>query len=371
MLQVCEEPSLSFIPPVHQASTNTSFANGQVRQTATVEDTRKQRELLLLALKLKHGLTEEALDEILKVVNVISQRHAVPSTKHHFYKSFNDLKRNIQFHYICEGCTISVNIEGEKVVCPNGQYSCSVADHMKQGHFFIVFPVESQLKNMMEQEELFSQMTRPNSGAHSSPLTDITDGELYKKVHRNSEGQSEHHVNLTLTFSCDGVPVFKKSSYSIWPLLYTVNELPPDLRAKQVMLSALWFGSSKPNCNTYLSPFVNKCNQLLTHGFEWISVNGIRGWSKVFPLVAVCDSVARPMIQNFKQFNGEFGCSYCLQKGTVVEKGQGHVRVYPFESDTESRSHDGSIDFAQEAIENHTTVKGVKGPSVFVLDPII
>jgi len=178
VLQVCEESPLSFIPPVHQTSTNTSCANGQERQTATVEDTRKQHELLLLALKLKHGLTDEvlllalklkhgltdeALEDTLKVVNVISQRHAVSSTKHHFNKTFDDLKRNIQFHYICEGCTISVNIEGEKVVCPNCQYSCSVADHMKKGHFFIVY-------NMMEQEELFSQLTRPNSGAHSSPL---------------------------------------------------------------------------------------------------------------------------------------------------------------------------------------------------------
>lgn len=95
MLQVCEEPPLSFIPPVHQTSTNTSCAYGQVRQTATVEDTRKQHELLLLALKLKHGLTDEALEDTLKVVNVISQRHAVSSTKHHFYRTFDDLKKEI------------------------------------------------------------------------------------------------------------------------------------------------------------------------------------------------------------------------------------------------------------------------------------
>lgn len=117
------------MPPIHQTSTNASCANGQVSQTSTVEDTRKQHELLLLALKLKHGLSDKALEDTLKVVNVISQRHAVSSTKHHFYKTFDDLKRNIQFHYICEECTISVNIEGEKVVCPNCQYSSSVADH--------------------------------------------------------------------------------------------------------------------------------------------------------------------------------------------------------------------------------------------------
>jgi len=113
---------------------------------------------------------------------------------------------------------------------------------------------------------------------------------------------------------------------------------------------------------------VKKCNQLLSHGFEWISVNGIHAQSKVFPLVAVCDSVARPMIQNFKQFNGEFGCSYCLQKGTVVEKGRGHIRVYTFESDAESRNHGSTLDFAREAIEKRTTVKG---PSILSLIPSV
>lgn len=103
VLQVCAEAPHSPIPPVHQAFANTSCANGQVKQTATVEDTRKQHELLLLALKLKHGMTEEALEDTLKVVNVLSQRRALSSTKHLFYKSFDDLKRNIQFHYICFG----------------------------------------------------------------------------------------------------------------------------------------------------------------------------------------------------------------------------------------------------------------------------
>lgn len=85
----------------HQSSTNASCASGQVLQTASVEDTRRQHELLLLAFKLKEfGLTDEALEDTLKVINVISERHAVSSTKYLFYKKFDDLKKPIQFHYM-------------------------------------------------------------------------------------------------------------------------------------------------------------------------------------------------------------------------------------------------------------------------------
>lgn len=64
-LQVCETVPPQPVPPVYQFSTNVSCATGQVSQTANVEDTRKQHELLL-ALKLKHGLTDEALVDTLR-----------------------------------------------------------------------------------------------------------------------------------------------------------------------------------------------------------------------------------------------------------------------------------------------------------------
>lgn len=82
-----------------------------------------------------------------------------------------------------------MNIEGETVVCPNCQNSCNADDHMKRGHF-IVFPLKSQLKGIMEQNELLSQLTNKSGATHSSPMTDITDCVLYKKFLQNNEAQS-------------------------------------------------------------------------------------------------------------------------------------------------------------------------------------
>ncbi|XP_049923983.1 uncharacterized protein LOC126404646 [Epinephelus moara] len=72
----------------------------EVLQTPNVEETRRQHELLLMTLKLKHGLTDEALEDTLKVINVISGKHAV-SSKLFFYKSFDEIRNNIQFHHEC------------------------------------------------------------------------------------------------------------------------------------------------------------------------------------------------------------------------------------------------------------------------------
>jgi len=62
--------------------------------------------------------------------------------------------------------------------------------------------------------------------------------------------------NLSLTWNVDGVPVFKSSKYSIWPLYFIVNELPFKLRyiMENVILAGLWFGESKPNMTVFLKP---------------------------------------------------------------------------------------------------------------------
>jgi hypothetical protein len=34
------------------------------------------------------------------------------------------------------------------------------------------------------------------------------------------------------------------------------------------------------------------------------------------------------MVQGIKQFNGKYGCSWCLHPGQQVDKGNGKVRIY-------------------------------------------
>jgi hypothetical protein len=49
----------------------------------------------------------------------------------------------------------------------------------------------------------------------------------------------------------DGFPGFNSSNTSFWPIQFTINEFPPWLRKKFVLLGAVWFGSGKPNLEVY------------------------------------------------------------------------------------------------------------------------
>ena len=86
-------------------------------------------------------------------------------------------------------------------------------------------------------------------------ICDIYDGELYKKLLQHPEVLSSPH-NFSFTWNTDGVPVFKSSNFSLWPLYLVVNELSPKKRFSKdsMILAGLWFGSSKFSLNPSIQP---------------------------------------------------------------------------------------------------------------------
>jgi hypothetical protein len=132
--------------------------------------------------------------------------------------------------------------------------------------------------------------------------------------------------SLSLTFNTDGVPLFKPSSVSIWPLQSFINELPVQERKANFLLSGLWFWSGKPVLTTFLKPFTNELQHPGSVGFEWIKKN-TKVKSFVYA-IACCDSVARAMLQSIMLLNGMYGCSW--SPGETVKKVKGFVRAYKY-----------------------------------------
>lgn len=83
----------------------------------------------------------------------------------------------------------------------------------------------------------------------------------------------------------------------------------------------------------------------------------------------MCDSVARPALQCFTQFNGKHGCSLCYDLGIYLQQGDGHTRVYPYDCNSVLRTNDLVVDLAEQATVAKHAVLGVKGPSVLQLIP--
>ena len=255
----------------------------------------------------------------------------------------------------------------DSLQCRSCKVTSTVTNQMSRGNCFLYLPLEEQLKTLFLQKDVIKHVSHEfEKEIDPNVISDICDGALYQQLSDSPESPLRS-PNISLTCSCDGVPIFKSSSFSIWPLLCIINELPVFDRQKHVMLCGLWFGNSKPNMNVYLQPFVEEILHLQTQGFTW-QTSFTTNTTRVYPLVLVCDSVARPVIQNFKQFNGEYGCSFCLQRGDMVEKGKGYTRVYPFES-CELRTQAQTEEHIECALESGMPVKGVKGPSILLRVP--
>ena len=192
-------------------------------------------------------------------------------------------------------------------------------------------------------------------------IRDILDGEKYKE----RLDFLQVNDNISFTWNTDGVPVFESSNFSIWPLLLTINEVKPELRSEYVLLQGLHFGQKKPLMSTYLKPFVKELKSLYDDGLCWRDSQGEQHITKCIALLSCVDSPARATLQNIKQFNGKFGCSFCEHPGVIVEKGRGFTRAYPISSPLPNvRNGHGMLQQGKEAeTTNVDAVFGVKGVS--------
>lgn len=237
---------------------------------------------------------------------------------------------------------------------------------MKDGIFFLHIPLKGQLMQLLCDPALYECLTNRNleTLAQSSVISDVTTGKLYQNLIRN-HGISKN--DLSLTWNADGIPVFKSSQYSIWPIQCAVNELPPHLRSNNILLTGLWFGATKPKMNTFLEAFVNECRDLEDNGFL---VRGEPIPRKVFALICCSDSPARAMLRNCKQFNGKSGCDWCEHEGVPVVRNRGPpTRYYPQRGPQTTRTSQSQAAYAIEAETLKEPVKGVKGVSLIDVLP--
>jgi len=127
----------------------------------------------------------------------------------------------------------------------------------------------------------------------------------------------DYPEHLALSLSTDGVPVFKSSGATLWPVYLTIENLPPRIRFKNenTITCGLWFGPKKPAMNLLLLPVVKMLRSLYTIGISMAVPSGIKT-IRAKLLNGVFDLVAKAPVINMKRFNGEYGCSTCIHPGS-------------------------------------------------------
>ena len=191
---------------------------------------------------------------------------------------------------------------------------------------------------------------------------DVIDGQVYQKL--TSYASENGSFPISLYWHLDGAPALKSTSLSIWQIQSFIAQLPLNLRYsyKNIIMSGLWFGKTKPDMDVFQAEFVEEVKSL-QDGFH-VDVAGTPGQQFKLTVVGqVADLQAKAPSINFKLYNGKFGCSVCLHPGQRMP-GRGNKRIYPFSSNGfPRRKHADSIVHAQLAKNTGKEIFGIKGLS--------
>ncbi|CAG2216785.1 unnamed protein product [Mytilus edulis] len=182
---------------------------------------------------------------------------------------------------------------------------------------------------------------------------------------------------ISFSMNTDGVPVFKSSRISMWPVYMLINELPIGERKlkENIVYYGLWICSKKPVMWSYLKPLHEELSKL-EDGVEMKDNK-----DEIFTMYAslfncVCDLPAKCMMSNSMQFNGAYGCWYCYQPGTTykTDKG-GHTHIFPYQEGN-PKGPERTVESLQSDVneviakihqnEKNYIVRGVKGPFWFM-----
>lgn len=282
--------------------------------------TKAQALLLLLAYIVAAGLSWTQIEGLLILLNQLLGESVFPQTKCTFRKIWKSKMQGVKLCYFCGVChrylSDSVNVCRTallKCTCP-GATEKKVQNIISAGHFFIIFDLRQQLTDLLKRigDALYRNLKQYTYSPGS--YSDLTDGNLYRSIRHKLKMRWS---DITVTFNADGAPVFKSSKSSVWPLQFFINELPVQLRWQNVKVAGLWFAKEHPPMHLFLTAFVKEINNI--GSVVWSSAGEIIK-SSVYVISCCVDTPARAAILNMKRFNSYFGCPWCLERGTPVDR---------------------------------------------------
>ncbi|XP_046332208.1 uncharacterized protein LOC124115320 [Haliotis rufescens] len=323
--------------------------------------------MLISLFAMCHSVTGAMLADLLVLIRLhcLSQPKALQSV-YMLRKTFASFESPLQRFYYCNNCHSPVSKEE---ICPNTFCSKSLLASSSKS-FFLVFPLYHQLRSFFKNQTFVSglghRFHRQKKNARN--YEDIYDSNVYQQFVVNDGPLSEKHpYNISFTFNTDGVPLFKSSQMSMWPVYLMVNELPFKQRKSKtnMLMYGIWFGSTKPCMSTFCEPLQASLSDLETNGVQ-VEVNGESVICHCFLIALTADLPAKSSVLNMVQFNGSHSCLFCTQKGKNfrTDKG-GNVHIFPYVEEDPS----GPARTATDSVRNSLTassvqpVEGIKGYS--------
>lgn len=318
------------------------------RSDLTVDD------ILFMVLNqyVRHGLTQTAVEDILKMLNTISGTKLLPECFSAFISHFQfDPYQSSRIFY-CSECQFDYGSTAQESNVP-----CPICKS-KEKDFFVSIPVEPQVRDLVQ--EYASEIEEYGRYIKEHAIADVMRGDYAQRILKQHSRPC-----LTLSVNTDGAATYRCTTQKpLYPVFVTLNNLPPKLRFSKhnLMLCGIWLSKGEPNTNLLFKYLCLELRRLQQDGLTIGSTT-----FSVLLLQVNLDSVARCKVQNIKQYNGSHGCTYCLHPGEM--KASNFSRCYPYLENVSKREDTSTRRLMNKIASTGTEELGVMGKTVFTFLP--
>ena len=292
--------------------------------------------LLICCFLIRFRLSEEALSYMLRLIAcILPHEHRLMGSVYHFRNMTKRFTQNLipTIYYHCNRCYSTVDKKSK--ICASCGSSLTRAGSMA---YFLQLRLVSQLASLWHNKDV-CDMIRNHRFEHfaknngKGKMIDIYDGILYQRLFKD-KGLLSDPNNISLSLNTDGAPLFKSSNVSIWPVYLLVNELSISQRKKRSnsLFYGIWISSGKPIMWSFLKPLFRELEMLESKGHSFTDYSGKEFVGRCVLLTCTCDLPARALVYNCNQFNGEYSCWHCLQKGETYKHDSGGIsHIFPYD----------------------------------------
>ncbi|CAB3372139.1 Hypothetical predicted protein [Cloeon dipterum] len=322
----------------------------------------------VLSVLIKHSSPDALKIDLFGVMNVAFKTRLFPDTQYQLKKLYAPILIPMRQHLFCKSCYeyAGCTQKGKDApVCPKCKRE--VKKSVKDENFFYTSDLNSTFKNLLEKNSAryngkFLETPSSRGEKDEKLFKDVADGSVHLKL----RGRFGTDIN-TYNFFGDAAPAFEASKKSIFSLMISPNFLDKADRCHQVTLGAIWVGRKEPPMDIICLPFVKDAARIATHGVDWKDHDGKERNTKLLPLVAIADTVARPKLIGSAVHNAPFGCFLCHHPND--ECGQAYNRFTVRDPAPTLRSHQSWQRDLKEAIETGEPTRGVKKDSIIAKLP--
>lgn len=267
----------------------------------------------------------------------------LPTTQYKLLKWFKSrCSFRHQNHIFCEICKIFSECSPGKVdewKCAK----CKITLEIKETNYFVYINLEDQLKQILHKH--WKKIQDYNIAIENDDFMEIRDTYsgclIQEKLRKNSN-------ILSLMINTDGISLKKSNKKSAWPVQIICNFLPPQIRyLKENILTVVFsYCEEKPDMKKLFEPFATEMEQLELTGFVYK-----QQVYRAAVTSAVLDLPAKAAFQQTKQYNGYFGCGFCLHRGESINRA---VKYPSSNENTGIREHSSFVAAMMKMCGNET-----------------